>query len=181
MLTSCHSRCSSSPMELWTNKVFCYFQIFLFWCRMKQHYGSFLREKENTWRKACAVRFPHSASLLNKWSLGQCEHMDCFGGEDKCAFRQSWPETDWCHCKLFLIQMKFLCGESRSICCVTQGKKVQEKVMSSKQGIKADGHLTYMNEREREAAQGRDWGPHSWRYSKEHRTPTLEGLEEAFW
>lgn len=115
-----------------------------------------LREKENTWRKACAARFLHSAPLFNKWSLGQCEHMDCFVGEEKCALRQSWPQTDPCHCKLFLIQMRFLCGESRGICCVTWGKKVQEKekVTGSKQGMKADGHVSYMNEREGEAAQG---------------------------
>lgn len=59
-------------------------------------------------------------------------YVDCFAEEDKRAFKQAWLETDWCHCNLVLIQMKFQYGESRGIYCAPWGKKAMEKVTDRK-------------------------------------------------
>lgn len=126
MLTSCDSRCSSSSIKLWTKKSFCYFHIFFFSCRIKhitnpQGKGKYKKEGMCSQIPAFYL-FIEQMVPRQTWA-----YVDCFTGEGKCAFKEAWLEMDWCHCNLFSIQPKFWCSELRSICCVTEAKKVQKR------------------------------------------------------
>lgn len=100
---------------------------FFFLCRIK-HITNPLQGKEKYREKGMYSQIPVFYLFIEQMVPGPTwAYADCFAGEDKCAFKQAWLETDWCHCNLFLIQMKFQYGESRSICCATWEKKLQKR------------------------------------------------------
>lgn len=99
----------------------------VFLCRIK-HITNPLQGKGKYRENGMCSQIPAFYLFIEQMVSGPTwAYVDCFAGKDKCAVKQAWPETDWWHCNLFLIQMKFQYGESGGICYVAWGKKLQKR------------------------------------------------------